>query len=185
VPEMERFHYSYINSEYNEAVLARWDSEGCGSEIEQRLGYRLSLVSAELPEAARPGGTFSLTVVLDNTGFAALTNRRPVVLVLSGEGQRHEAELPADPRLFLPGEHTLAARLRLPANVAPGSYRLSLFLPDADETLRTRADYAIQFANTGVWDESEGENQVSSLAISSDGPGATDPNAGDALEILP
>jgi hypothetical protein len=74
---------------------------------------------------------------------------------------------------------------RLPANLAPGSYRLSLFLPDADETLRTRPEYAIQFANTGVWDESEGSNQLGNLAISSDGPGATDPNAGDALEIVP
>jgi hypothetical protein len=185
VPEMERFHYSYINSEYNEAVLARWEREGCSSEIEQRLGYRLGLVSAELPEAARPGGTFSLTLVLDNTGFAALTNRRPVVLSLSGQGARHEAELPADPRLFLPGEHTVAARVRLPANLAPGSYRLSLSLPDAHETLSLRPEYAIQFANTGVWDESQGENQLGNLAISSDGPGATDPNAGDALEILP
>jgi hypothetical protein len=185
VPEMERFHYSYINSEYNESVLARWESDGCLGEIEQRLGYRFSLVSAKLPEAARPGGTFSLELVLENRGFAALTNPRPVVLVLSGEGQRYEAELRADPRLWLPGAHRLAARLRLPANLAPGDYRLSLWLPDAGESLRARVDYSVAFANTGVWDETAGENVLSTVAIAADAPGASDPNASDAFEVLP
>jgi hypothetical protein len=185
VPEMERFHYSYINSEYNEGVLARWESDGCLGEIEQRLGYRLALVSAKLPEAARPGGTFSMELVLENRGFAALTNPRPVVLVLSGEGRRYEAELPAEPRLWLPGEHTLAARLRLPADLAPGDYRLSLWLPDAGAALRARVDYSVAFANTGVWDEVAGENVLSTVAIAADAPGASDPNASDAFEVLP
>lgn len=185
VPEMERFHYGYLNSEYHQAVLGRWESEGCLDEIDSRLGYRLSLVSAKLPEAARPGGTFSFELVLQNLGFAALTNPRPVVLVLSGEGERYEAELPADPRLWLPGEHTLSASLRLPAELAPGSYRLSLWLPDGDERLRPRVEYAIAFANAGVWDAAEGENMLADLAIAADAPGASDPGAGDAFEVLP
>jgi hypothetical protein len=185
VPEMERFHYSYINSEYNETVLARWESDGCLGEIEQRLAYRLSLVSARLPEAARPGGTFSMELVLENRGFAALTNPRPVLLVLSGEGQRYEAELPADPRLWLPGQHTLAARLRLPADLSPGNYRLSLWLPDASAGLRARVEYSVAFANAGVWDELTGENVLSTVAIAADAPGSSDPNAGDAFEVLP
>jgi hypothetical protein len=185
VPEMERFHYSYINSEYNEVVIDRWESDGCLAEIEQRLGYRLSLVSAKLPEAARPGGTFSMELVVENGGFAALTNPRPVVLVLGGAGQRYEVELPADPRLWLPGEHTLAARLRLPASLAPGDYRLSLWLPDAHESLRNRVEYAVACANAGVWDEVEGDNLLATVTIAADAPGSTDPNAGEAFEVLP
>lgn len=184
VPEMERFHYGYINSEYNEAVLERWASEGCETEIDQRLGYRLRLVSARLPEAARPGGTFSLELVFENSGFAALTNARPVIAVLSGEGQRHEVALPADPRLWLPGEHTLSARLRLPSTLGPGSYRLSLWLPDANQSLRTRREYAIELANTGIWDEADAMNTLSEVAISADAPGVADPDAGATMEVL-
>jgi hypothetical protein len=185
VPEMERFHYSYINSEYNGAVLDRWASEGCRTEIEARLGYRLALLSASLPHEARPGGTASISFQLENFGFAALTNPRPVILVLSGEGQRYETELPADPRLWLPGGHSFEARVRLPSTLPPGLYSLALFLPDAAENLRDRPEYAVRLANTGLWDESDGKNALVNLTIATDGPGTADPNAGDTLDVLP
>jgi hypothetical protein len=75
--------------------------------------------------------------------------------------------------------------VRLPATLAPGNYSLALFLPDADETLRARPEYAVQLANTGLWDASDGKNALVNLTIAPDAPGTADPNAGATLEVLP
>jgi hypothetical protein len=182
--EMQRFHFTYINSEYHPAVLDRWQSEGCRGEIERRLGYRLLLTAGTLPIAAKPGGTFVLRLSLRNEGFAAPTNRRPVFLVLEGQGQRRTAELDVDPRLWLPGDHSIAAHLRLPTDIAPASYRLALWLPDGAENLRSRADYSLRLANDDIWQEQSGDNTLGELSIALDAPGESDPSAGDAFEVI-
>jgi hypothetical protein len=184
IAEMERFHWTYINSEYHPAVLARWSSDGCREEIERRLGYRLELTEAMLPDAVKPGGTFVLRLSLQNDGFAALTNPRPVFVVLEGEDERLAAELGSDPRLWLPGSHDVAVRLRLPASLAPGSYRVALWLPDADEGLRSRPEYSLRLANEDLWQETSGHNTLSVLEVAAAAPGEADPAAGALFEVI-
>ena len=184
IAEMERFHWTYINNEYHPDVLARWSSEGCRDELERRLGYRLSLTEATLPESVRPGGTFVLRLSVKNDGFAAPTSPRPVFVVLESEGERLTAELDVDPRLWLPGEHEVAVRLRLPANLAPSSYRLALWLPDADEGLRSRAEYTVRLANESLWQDETADHTLASLVIAADAPGEADPAAGSDFEVI-
>jgi hypothetical protein len=169
--EMARFHWTYINDQYHPDVLARWTAEGCRPEMERKLGYRWTLVSGSLPEAVRPGGTFRVELTLRNDGWAALTNPRLVYVVLERGGERLSAALEVDPRSWLPGEHTLSARLRVPAALAEGTYRLALWVPDAAAGLRARADYAIQLANEGLWVEASGDNPLGTLRVAHDAAG--------------
>lgn len=183
VPEMERFHFTYINEDFHEDVVALWDTEGCRPEIERRLGYRLVLESAQLPTSVKPGGTFTFELNLKNVGFAALTNPRPVFLVLEGKGERLSVELEADPRTWYPGAITVAARVRIPATLE-GSYRLALWMPDAEADLAERADYSIQLANEGVWVSGSGDNTLKDITVSSVAEGDADSGA-TAFELLP
>ena len=173
--EMQKLHFSYINREFQQDVLASWS--GCMPEMQRRLGYRLALKSAALPATARPGGSFTLRVELENQGFAAPFNARPVFVVLRGSGEplRVQLEKP-EPRRWLTAG-SIGARLRLPSTLATGTYDLSLWLPDAAKSLQARSDYALRFANTNVWDNTTGENKLGSIQISDSAPGTAVPDA--------
>jgi len=168
--EMTKLHFSYINREFQADVVASW--QPCMDQLQKRLGYRLLLKTAELPERARPGGSFTFAAQLENQGFAAPFNARPVYLVLRGGSvSQHVLLTGADPRRWL-RDGTLQARVRLPSSLSPGTYTLGLWLPDAAESLQGRAEYALQLANTGVWSDTSGENALGSIEVSEDAPGS-------------
>jgi hypothetical protein len=171
--EMELLHFSAINEAYHKGILRSWEEGGCLEEISNRMGYRLSLTSAEFNEQVRPGGIINLTVNLTNTGFASIINDRPLYVVLSpspiGRGVRGEGELSVkldiDPRTFEPGTTTLTVKLHIPSNADEGEYRLALWLPDVYKSLRDNPLYAIQFANENIWDESSGMNVLGNINV--------------------
>jgi hypothetical protein len=173
--EMAKLHFSYINREFHEDVLSSW--QPCRQEMERRLGYRLLLESAALPEAVKPGGSFTLALQLKNEGFAAPFNARPVFVVLHGKGLSAKVQLEtADPRRWLESAH-LQVRLRLPSTLPAGSYTLSLWLPDAAASLEARPEYALRLANEQVWDEATGENALGSFQVTDAAAGSADADA--------
>ena len=183
--EMQRFHWTYINEEYNQAVIDRWTAGGCRADIDKKLGYRIALTSGSAPAEVKPGGSFTLTLGLTNEGWATMMTPRPVIAVLeSAAGQRLEAVLPVDPRTWLPGAHDLTVRLRVPANLAEGTYRLALWLPDMAEGLRTRPEYSVQLANQGVWNATRGDNTLTELVVTASASGTADPGA-TSFAVLP
>lgn len=158
IEEMELLHFSAINEAYHKGILRSWEAGGCMEEINNRLGYRLSLVSANFNEQVRPGGLLKLTVNITNSGFASLMNPRPLFVVLQEPNSIFLTKLELDPRKWQPGEASFTASIRLPSNMAGMDYNLALWLPDEAETLQSNPLYAVQFANEGVWDESTGYN---------------------------
>ena len=183
---LEAQHWSYLNKEYNQAVLDGWDAQGCGDEIRRRLGYRLALVSATLNESVAPGGVLRVDLVVANRGFSAPFNRRPIILVLRHGEQRWEVELSQrDGRQLQPGRTTITARLRVPANAPPADdYQLSLWLPDDEPGLRDDPRYSIRLANPGIWDDSDGANVITrSLRVDETAAGTVDPAASDLVEL--
>jgi hypothetical protein len=183
--EMQRFHWTYINSDYNQAVVSRWTAGGCRGDIDKKLGYRIAITAASIPKQVKPGGSFTATISLSNDGWATMMTPRPVILVLeSAAGQRQEAVLPVDPRKWLPGAQEIAARLRLPANLAAGTYRLALWLPDAAAGLRSRPEYSVQIASQGVWNGVRGDNTLAQIGVADSAPGTADPTA-TAFAVIP
>jgi hypothetical protein len=162
LPELARFHWSHLNSLFYRPVLNRWKAEGCYSEISRRLGYRLRLSRAELPQEAGRGGVVRVVLNMVNEGFAAPHNPRALELVLRHRtsGQLTRLELPADPRFWLPGSHTIDVETTLPQNTATGDHELLLALPDPASALYARPDYAIRLANQGLWEDKTGFNKL-------------------------
>ena len=168
--ELARMHWTYLNEEYHEGVVAAWKSGGCFDEMKRRLGYRIALTRVEYPTSAAPGGPFTMAVDLVNQGWAAMMNARPVYAVLDGP-VRVRLLAAADPRRWPSGAASAVREtLTLPADLPPGTYRLALWLPDAAEGLRGNHAYAVRFANAGVWEAANGWNVVANDVVIDSSP---------------
>ena len=81
-------------------------------------------------------------------------------------------------------ETVYEGKLRIPADVAPGTYTLALALPDDAKTLALRPEYAIQLANSGVWNPAKGTNAITTaFVVDPNAPGDADPSATGFAEI--
>ncbi len=167
IAELRRLHVSYMFLRYGKPVLDAWEKEGHLERIRKELGYRLVLAEATHPASVRPGTEMKLSVRLKNAGYAAPFNRRPVYVVLSNGRKRHAARLASvDPRRWEGGtDPKVTVRLSVPASMEAGKYRLSLWLPDEAASIAARPEYAIRFANDGVWDAAAGENVLGDLKV--------------------
>lgn len=173
IQEMELLHFSAINEAYHKGILREWEDGGCYEEIFNRIGYRLSIKSADFNVQVQPGGILNLLVKMENTGFASIINQRPVFVVLSGpNNSTYKTQLDIDFRKWEPGHSMLTASIHVPSNAAEGEYQLSIWLPDGNDSLRDNALYAIQFANENVWDEATGLNVLGNLSITKPASGA-------------
>ncbi|QRO00674.1 DUF4832 domain-containing protein [Archangium violaceum] len=161
--ELASFHYSYLNADYELTVLNGWTNGGCRPEIDRRLGYRFTLVSATFPGTVSRGAAMPVNIQLKNEGWAAPFNPRSVQLVLrnTSSGATYRLPLSADPRQWAAGSTvTINQGVTLPATLPAGSYALLLNLPDPAPSLSTRPEYAIQLANQNVWEASTGFNDL-------------------------
>jgi hypothetical protein len=167
IREMELLHFSAVNEAYHKGILRSWEQGGCLEEITNRLGYRLTLIDATFNEQVQPGGLLNLRVSLENSGFAAPVNPRPIFIVLQQNKSIFLTTLdPLDPRSFQPGSAAFTAKLRVPSGMAEGNYNLALWLPDPAATLQSNPLYAIRFANEAIWDETTGYNILGQVNIS-------------------
>jgi hypothetical protein len=184
VAEMERLHWSFLHLRYAPEVRAAWDAQGHLGTLRRRLGYRFVLVEATVPPSVKPGGQMELTVKLRNDGFAAPFNPRPVHVVLSTKGARLDAKLSMDARRWEPGEQKFTVKLSIPSKIVRGPYRLALALPDDAASLAARPEYAVRFANPGVWDPKEGVNVLADeVKVSDNAPGLSTPAVKDFAEV--
>jgi hypothetical protein len=163
IAEMTRFHWTFINSGYQDLVIQSWKDSGDYATISKRLGYRLALTTGSYPTVGTRGTSINVAFSVNNSGFAAPVSGRTVYLVLRNTttGAETRLALGTDPRTWLAGTTTdVNETLLLPAGMAAGSYALFLALPDADATLAANPAYAIRLANTGLWEAATGYNAL-------------------------
>ncbi len=160
--EMQSMHYSYINSAYNMDVIKDWEKGGCINSISRSLGYRFVLREISFPAAVKTGGTFQLIIALENKGYAAPFNPRPLWLVLRNKGNGMEYFIPcrADIRSWFTGKITCSENITLPPAIPGGKYQLLLNMPDKYPLLSKRPEYSIRLANENVWEENTGYNKL-------------------------
>jgi hypothetical protein len=165
VAELAKLHWSYLNIDYHPDVIGGWRSGGCLDEMKRRLGYRFTLTQGVFPDEVRSGEAFSVSLAVQNAGWAAPFNRRAVELLLrhKADGSVYDVGLPDKPQTWLADEsavYTLAHTICTPADMPPGEYELLLNLPDPELSLYARPEYAIRLANVQVWEQDTGFNDL-------------------------
>ncbi|MGI8650237.1 MAG: DUF4832 domain-containing protein [Rubrobacter sp.] len=171
IAELEEMHWNCMNNGQYESVrdgvYDYWRSQGLYDEIGARLGYRLSLKEASAPSRVSPGSTLRVTMNIENTGFAAPHNERPVWLILENvsTGAVYSVRTEVDARDWEAGTSTEAVlKGRIPPKMPAGSYEVSLSLPDPAPSLSPRPEYAIRLASeaggSSIWNPSTGHNEL-------------------------
>lgn len=166
--DMDELNYSFLNSDYNNAVNNDWQTQGCMEEIKKRLGYRFVMKNGNFPATVAAGGSLSFVLEIQNVGFTAPFNERVLELVLRSTTTQQEYKLPisganSDSRFWLPGAAIrLNPSLALPSAVPRGTYSLLLRLVDksGNGQLANRPEYSVRMANEGTWEENTGYNQL-------------------------
>jgi len=163
--EFARMHWSSLSMGQGDSdeLYAHWKKQGVYDEIGRQLGYRFSLVEAEVPAQAAPGGPFTLSFNVKNSGFASPYNPRYVEIVLRNRQSKREffLRVQSDPRRWQPGTTTrVALNATLPASMPAGTYDAFLNLPDPAPKLYGRPAYSVRLANDGVWEAYSGYNAL-------------------------
>ncbi|MFD1722858.1 DUF4832 domain-containing protein [Amnibacterium endophyticum] len=151
--QMRRFHFSYLNREYDTDVLDSWGAAGIAT-TERKLGYRFQLASSTVTSDRIP----TVTIRVKNTGWAAPYNARPAELVLVSGRHRYSVALKTDVRRWAAGTTaTVRAAIR---HLPRGTYSAYLAMPAADRRTAKDPRYAIRTANIGTWRASSGLNDL-------------------------
>ena len=186
---MQSYHYTYLNSDYNNEVNNDWQTGACMSEIKRRLGYRLVLNTAELPLETVSGEEYPIALSISNVGFAAAINPREVRLILRNTETAEEVSLllngdNTNPQFWLSGETITVSASPVLSDVEAGNYALFLHLADASDNnrIRNRPEFSIQFANQNSWESNTGYNDLRAVIKILPGADTTD---GDILDFLP
>lgn len=163
--ELQRFHWSYLNIDYNRQVLGVWEDQGCFDEVELKLGYRYQLIEGSFTSQSKPGGTFEFDLKLLNEGYSNPYNHRKVEIILRNkETKTSYVFRPSENiKLWPLGEYfNITFSAGIPTNFESGSYDLYLNLPDAYPTLAEKPAYSIRMANENTWDADLGYNLLKS-----------------------
>lgn len=171
-----RQHHMPISDNYFRKTDGTKAERNVFDYIRDHLGYRIELQSLQMPEKLTIGKENLVNLSLINRGFATVFGEHPVCFVLIDEkGTVTEFPTAANPVDWQPFEpqdstytslvHSVDASLTLPASVAPGTYKLGLWIPDASERLMYNPRYSIRCANgdTDWWISKDGAYGVNVL----------------------
>lgn len=182
--EMQMFHWSFMNTDYNASVINGFSSGGCLNDIKNKLGYRFELVNSAFQQNVSAGGNMSVNIKIKNVGFASPYNQRTAYIVFKNTvtNDVFTKALSSDPRLWASQtETTIAENIALPTGIIQGSYRLYLYIPDAASGLSTRPEYAIRMANANTWDAATGYNNLNTVITVGQNLGVADATMVSAL----
>ena len=156
--DLARYHWSFLNSEFNSDVLASWGSEAL-AEAGRRLGYRLRLVKSTTPTDIRGGERVPFTVSIANDGYAAPFRGRAMQLVLMSDRSTIRITMPVTIQDFTPGT-TITRTTWVTVPDTAGTYELYLAFPDPAPSLANMPTYSIRLANPGLWSGRTGWNAL-------------------------
>jgi hypothetical protein len=175
--ELRRFHWTYLNIDYNVQLLNEWRAQGCFPEVENKLGYRYRMVEADIQDSAKPGGEFQAVIKMINEGWSNPVNPRDIELVAihKTSGKKFFYPMQEDIRFYPLNEvFTLTIKAGIPQGMEDGEFDLFLNLPDPELSLRNEPKFAIRTANSGTWDAVAGTNSLLAGFIVTDNPGLPD-----------
>ncbi|MEP4533987.1 MAG: DUF4832 domain-containing protein [Cyclobacteriaceae bacterium] len=159
--DLESYHWSYLNIDYNKQVLNEWSNQGCFDEVELSLGYRFELNSGDFSENTKPGGIFNFSLNLQNVGYSNPYNPRMLEVILKNKETQEEYYFSPQENIKLWPIKTafdIEFSSGLPSDISEGNYDLYLNMPDPYPSLYDNPHYSIRMTNDGVWVDSLGYN---------------------------
>lgn len=166
--DLQRMHWSFLNSTFEMNVLNGWEAQGCMPEIKRRLGYRFRLLNSSIPDKLKPGGTFSMSFEVTNDGWASPYNPHSLEVILRNSKTGVEYYLPVaeSVRMWMPGENKPVNIVGgIPSDLPSGEYQVLLNIPDPAPSLYNRPEYSIRLANQNVWEQSTGYNSLMQTVV--------------------
>jgi hypothetical protein len=148
-------------------VWRNWVQTGKYNGILAAVGPHLSLISATLSHSGAGPAAQNLLITFQNAGWAALSRRRPLWLVIKqGEKVVERRSLAFDLGGVSPGQ-SIGVRIPLSSweTVPPGTYTVSLWAPESSDRLRDDPSYALLFENLAVGDPTTGLNTIASFVL--------------------
>jgi hypothetical protein len=146
--ELNALNFTTLNRDYNQNVWNGWISSGIYNDILRNLGYRIVLNSASL-------NNNTLTISLSNKGYGNILFEKRLFLVFRQNGVDTKRMVNHNVRGWTKGNHQVL--IEIPQDIADGTYEL--LLQAADKNL-DNPNYSIQFANTGLWEQTTGFNRL-------------------------
>ncbi|CAF0951683.1 unnamed protein product [Adineta ricciae] len=175
--ESKQQHMTYLNRDYDPPIYNAWGTT-VKQEFTRKLGYCFQLQSLSHSKEVAPGGLFSFSLKLRNIGFAAMHLTRPVKLTLdngkTGSTRvTYNATLSVDPRTWTPEANVISIdrKLRIPANIKQGVWRLLLALPDGSTRLQSDVRYTVRLANENIWNADGTHLLANDISITASAPG--------------
>ncbi|RZL99581.1 MAG: DUF4832 domain-containing protein, partial [Pedobacter sp.] len=144
--------------DYFPATINAWRASGCFDEFQRNLGYRLALTTSTVPAQATISGNIAINLVIVNRGYAPLYSRKDASIVFKNKssGTIYNSPVTTDFRLSKP-ESMIQYDLNVSlAGIPAGDYDVYLKIADRTDALKTRAEYSVRLANSGVWTEDNG-----------------------------
>jgi hypothetical protein len=159
--EMKDMHYSFLNADYNNQVNNDWVTGNCMENIKKKLGYRFVLKTGTYPVTIATGEDLSVSLSVENVGYASPYKSKQVKLVLRNalNNDEHSFMFDTDARKWFTGSFSLEGTFNI-SSLPKGEYALFLHVADASPALANRFEYSIRFANDNVWEESTGYNAL-------------------------
>ncbi|MDD4490233.1 MAG: DUF4832 domain-containing protein, partial [Paludibacter sp.] len=151
------------NDGYYLGVNDQWIVQGCMDNIKREMGYRFQLKSGTYTRILAPGSVFNARMVIQNTGYAPLYNKRDVELILRNNQLNtvYYTKLNIDPRLWQPlTDNVIDVTIGIPADIPTGNYSLFLNMPDVSPAISQRPEYSVRLANQQVWEATTGYNNL-------------------------
>jgi len=160
--EMKLLRWTFLNLDWYQPVITAWKSSGCFNEFQRYMGYRLVLVNAKLPKQGIKDQDFEVEISLTNKGYAPLYNYKTTSLVFmnTSSGETYPFELTTDIRKCKPyGLLTISDTILL-SGIPQGDYDLYIKISDRAENLKERMEYSVRLANTDLWNNDKGFNNL-------------------------
>lgn len=132
------------------------------------MGYRFVVREARIPMALRRGGSASVVVEVENTGFGRLLLPSRIDVVLASDEAACAVPARGDvSQVPGGGRRSVAAEFRVPQNLAPGAYDVFLRVsaPLKDEKPGDMPRRPVRFANAGMWSEKKKANRIGKTTI--------------------
>lgn len=170
LPEMNKIHLSYLNTEWDNRVIEKWKktfyTEACGLEkqyynktaftyIQNRLGYRFVLKNSVFTYSAT-SEKLNVRLKLQNLGFGNLNrNKRAKLIFTDSTGAA----------AFIADYGEIAVKDELEFNVEHGleSGKYDVYLRIYGEELKSAPLYCVKFANDGLWNDELKANKIGSF----------------------